>query len=178
MEHSSEEPKIAIVDIQGFYINEQFHPKEISIILKRRGKQYFLLKPPVSFSSLTIKDQEAVRDREHRLGLKFSDGYVRYELLNGIISNLLSVKRIYVHGERIADYLFQKVCEFNRETEIINIAKFKDFEQPPPKFLQHHTLCFSHTLPIAQWLPTNRCAENNVEAINQWITNYNKKNFL
>lgn len=162
--------KIAVIDFQGFYIQNTFHPKEITIQIGLKTNHY-LIKPPYPFHTLSVEDRKTVVFAEKYHGLKYTSGYTDYDQINGIIKdNLLDINIIYVRGNQKADYLLMKAWDLNLTATIVDIVKFDGdysscsrFMAPPPKIeATEKPYCLNHSIPAV-------CTLNNCQAISQWI---------
>lgn len=159
--------KVAIVDIQGFYIQNQMHPKEIAIEISKKTNHY-ILKAPFSFQTLSQRDRKTTLYTERYHGVKYSSGYIDYNEVNNILlDNLSDIDIIYIRGQQKTDFLLSKAWELNLKANMVNIEKFDcstvRFGSPPKIEATETPQCLNHT-----FLPA-RCAINNCEAISRWI---------
>lgn len=165
--------KVVAVDIQGFVLDKEFHPKELTI---HDGNQtnHYLFKPPTSFNSLSDSDKKQVRFTERSIhGIHYSSGYIEYSAVSDIIKdNLLSANIIYVRGHQKIDYLRKKLFEvigFSGAAVypyVVNVETFDHFAYPPPKFqadIPHN--CTHHMKPTGLY----RCSKRNCEDLFRWV---------
>lgn len=165
--------KIAIVDIQAFYIENKLRPKEITIKFKTK-RHHFLLDAPYNFTDLSPNDRKTVVTTQKYHGIKYSASrYVDYNKINIILNDHLSdVDVVYVRGNQKYDYLMSKAWELDLKINVVDVAKFDStcinnccqLKNPPkieatslPDECSHHS-----SLPA-------RCTNNICEDISHWV---------
>lgn len=148
--------KLMVVDIQGYNLPE-FHPKEISFISGQQTAHY-LLKPPFPSDTLNHQIQKQIHYLvNYHHGLKYSSGYINYDMLDDILRNhLLSgdVDMVYVKGHQKRRFLEDKICELTNSSsstftpDVINVEALLDEEEnntiPIPNFIKDIPYCFNH----------------------------------
>lgn len=160
--HSS----LVYVDLQGFYLLDRFIPKELCI-LKGIQTNYFLFKPDLEFNALNRNDKTTVYHTEDYHGLKYTSGYVDYNLIDDILKTHLSYAEIvYVRGQIKYKFLLNKFSELNITSPLlVNIEKFDNSPrwENCPKIQKSLPLCLNHMKQ------EGICALNNCILIKDWI---------
>ncbi|KAL1487462.1 hypothetical protein ABEB36_015867 [Hypothenemus hampei] len=113
--------KFAIVDIQGYVINNEFTVKELAIYDGKDLKSY-LFKPTVQYSDLYTSDRKTANYLYHNIhGIPYNAGVVDYSEINDILENdLSSVDTVFVKGQAKADFL---ASAFMGWVHIVNLEK-------------------------------------------------------
>lgn len=167
---------VIIIDVQGFYVVDEFFPKEVSILGTEEQIKTFIINPPCKFSELTIKDKNTNRWLyHHHHGLHWNDGNATLKDLENhlklFIQKNMNPITIYVKGfEKLK--LFQKII--GEEENIVNLD---DLFCPNLNTLQKMTglnlsICNYHRKH------KNRCAVKNVILFRNFLSLYiNKENF-
>lgn len=166
--------KLIVVDIQGFNLPE-FYPKEISFI---NGQQqtHYLLQPPFPYAELSFDIRKQVKYLEnHHHGLKYSSGYVSYDVLDDILNDYIlngEVDMVYVKGHQKQEFLEKKLLELSAENSsavpsVINVEHINTCIDEPPKFVKDIPYCLNHypnckymcslrnSLKLYNWLHSN-----------------------
>lgn len=153
----------AIVDIQGFYVNYNFCPKEL-VIWRENKIAYFLFKPSVQFFDLSIIEQKTVEFTEIFHGLSYNEGYVDSFEFNEIIKKfLVGCEFVYVKGDQKTLALRDALSTYSLELpQIINVKQLNN----PPTFHPGLPQCLNHKNRIG------RCALTNVKTMYEWIKKY------
>lgn len=159
--------RIAVVDIQGFYIQKELHPKEITIQINYSANHY-LIKPSLPFQGLSLGDKKTVLYAEKYHGIHYSSGNVNYSEINNILKkHLANIDIVYLRGNQKVDFLNRKCEELNLICDVLDISKFDSdcrFENaPPPKIeVTKKPICLNHRIPA-------RCTSINCQTISRWI---------
>ncbi|KAJ8939269.1 hypothetical protein NQ318_015227 [Aromia moschata] len=98
----------------GFNLPE-FYPKEIAIMSAKHTAHY-LLKPPFPYNTLTVELKKHVKylEQSHH-NLKYSDGYIDYNMLDTILQNdLLNADIVYVKGHQKEEFLKKSLLSLRR----------------------------------------------------------------
>lgn len=153
------------MDIQGFYISGKFIVKELCI-LKGVQSNYFLFKSDSDFNILSQNDKTTVRYAEDYHGLKYSSGYIDYNLFDNILKTHLSnAEIVYIRGQAKYKLLMDKFYELKITPILVNIEKFDNSLQWKncPKIQKSIPLCLNHTKVEGV------CVLNNCIRIKDWI---------
>lgn len=166
------ESKILVVDVQGFYINNNFIAKEISILSDDSQAQTFIIKPPFQHSLLTTKEK-ATNNWLYRYhhGLNWGDG-------ESTLLNVVEYFKIFIMNKEFIGYVkgLEKTCWvknlFMNEIPFYNLD---DLECPNLKTLYKTNssinVCNYHNYK------NNICSEKNVYILMKFIKFYlNKEN--
>lgn len=158
--------KIAVVDLQGYALPEEFILKEITIhVGDKHG--HFLLKPPYPFSQLSERNRRIVNLAENKLiGIRYDYGLIAYEELDSILQYYLSdVHFVYVRGHQKYDFLQEKLTDTWNDVKLVNIERISISN--PPKIVINDTssVCPYHMHGLY------RCTEINVKNIHNWLVN-------
>lgn len=161
--------KIAVVDLQGYALPDQFILKELSIRLGS-GEEHFVFKPPFPYHQISKKDRRTVNVAETKLlGIRYSDGEFDYEDIDSILYRSLSddVSFIYVRGHQKRDFLEKRLANVLLTCpNVVNTETLDQWQPPPPKCQPSTSdkIC-SHHMPGRPYRCTTIIAEN----IFEWI---------
>lgn len=162
--------KIAVMDIQGFYLKKEYYPKEIAIEIS--GKiNHFLLKPKILFNDLSLSERKTIISTQNYHGLRYMSGYIEWNKINDILlDNLYDVDTVYIRGNQKHDFLWKKAWELDLKCTFIDISQYDQehsgtserYSNPPKIESTGKPQCLNHTIPA-------RCALNNCHEISRWI---------
>lgn len=156
-----------IVDLQGFK-NEKndFILKEMAIGTKEYT-QTFLVKPPCSFSALTVEEKKRVRWIEKNRGLRWSEGYIDLREFKRLIKPYLNKYKIIVKGEEKVKWV-REICNHENVIDISSrdIPNLDTLSKIYCKDILVYN-CFHHS---------NYCALRNVICVRKWIVENNVSN--
>ncbi|KAL1487573.1 hypothetical protein ABEB36_015746 [Hypothenemus hampei] len=152
----------AIVDIQGYVINNEFTVKELAIYDGKDLKSY-LFKPTVQYSDLYTSDRKTANYLYHNIhGIPYNAGVVDYSEINDILENdLSSVDIVFVKGQAKADFL---ASAFMGWVHIVNLEK--DTTDQVPNLEPTTENCNNHKLKCCN------CSIRNVYVLFGYV--YNK----
>lgn len=154
--------KFAVVDMQGFVIDDKFFVKELSI---SNGKQveHFLFKPTTNYSKLSRSDKRTVNYLEKKIhGIKYSSGCVEYADLGTILQNYLTdFEVVYVSGHQKRDILLNN---YKGPIEVINLENYG--WTLPPKLEKKRPLCLSHNGEAVM------CSVTNCKDLYEWVISF------
>lgn len=155
--------KIAVADIQGFFVEEKFYPKEVSIKINKQIL-HVVLKSPKDFTSLSKVDQERVRYIEDNfLGIKYSSGYMPCNQLPSIIKNtLMNVQTVYIKGEEGAKYLRSII-----NNKVVDLDYLSNNWLDVPNFQKEIPACLYHT-ENQKWT----CSLTNCRKLYTWLQGF------
>ena len=159
--------EIALVDIQGFMVDGEFIPKEMTIRIGKKTS-HFLFKPSVEFSSLSREDKKMANHVERNVhGLKYSSGYVDLNELDQILrDNLQQTNIIYVRGHQKIQFLQRKCAELEMTNHIVNLEDFDNSWWQPITFQQSIPPCMNHFHG-----GRFQCSLHNVDTLYNWLCN-------
>lgn len=152
---------IAIVDVQGFKIDDnKFILKEIAIVCKD-NIQVFLVQPPFPYSQLTPKECKLVSWIERNRKLYWNEGFITYDQVLLFIANYLLDKTIYCKGTEKVTWIRNMLCYNNNE--VINLENMNC-----PNFLTlYEQYRLSKDVYSCIYHPTI-CALKNVMCLKNW----------
>lgn len=165
------EERILVVDVQGFYLNNKFIVKELSISIDDSQVQTFIIKPPLQYSSLTPKEKASIDWLyNHHHGLKWKDG-------DSTLSNIMDYYITHVKDNNFIYYVkgLEKIKWIqNIFKDDINFYNLDDLNCPNLKTLYKNdksiNVCSYHRKYCI-------CAEKNVILLRKFIkSNINKEN--
>lgn len=149
-----------IVDLQGFknYKNE-FIVKEFAIATQEYTK-IFLIKPPYSFTSLSLEEKKQICWIEKHRGYRWSEGYVDYREFHRIIKTYLKEKKIILKGCEKIKWV-QDLCDENNTIIDISCLGAPNLNTLCELYCKDTLLynCFTHK---------KICALKNVLCIKKW----------
>jgi hypothetical protein len=158
--------KLAVVDIQGFYIQSKFYPKEMSIQISKKSNHY-IFKEPYPFEMLDGNDKKTICYTEKIHGIKYVSGYIASDEINNIlIEHLSDVDTVYTRGINKKKILIDKTRELDLFVNIVDICKFDNSTtvRQPSKIEPTRTpMCLNH-----DHLPA-RCTQNVTNEIYEWL---------
>lgn len=164
---------VVVCDIQGFNLYNttlnrwDFHPKEISIVIKNKSYNC-LLKPKIAFQLLSDINKKQVRFEERHIhGLRYSSGDVPNENILDFLNILKKYTRIYIKGHQKFQYLKQKL--HLSDDKLINVENMPDFSSIP-SFKYNTSLCLHHCGKRIQ------CSETNSKLLYNWLEHQNGTN--
>nr|CAH7737612.1 unnamed protein product [Callosobruchus chinensis] len=138
--------KIALVDIQGFHLNNIFQPKQLTVEISGK-KTSFLFKPAIPLEKINAKYQKSMRYVENYIhGIPYHTGHIEYSEMNKILKLYLldNVDRIYVRGSQKAKFLNDKCEEIAIFPKIYDVAKYDGTEYATAKYKPDVIRCFNH----------------------------------
>lgn len=137
--------KLVALDVQGFnvlYDNGavEFHAKEITISNSLQASHY-LLKPKVQFSTLTRYNKKEVIKAEMDHGLRYSSGYIEYNLIAEILDRVLSdCDVLYIKGKHAARFVQDSATTSHFkivDIDTLNVWHKPSFKDQKPSCLDH-----------------------------------------
>lgn len=152
--------KIAVVDIQGYTLPEEFIIKELSIKVGDQH-EHFVFKPPYPYNDLSLKEKRIVNVSENKLlGIRYSYGKIEYGEIDGILQKYLTdVDYVYVRGNQKYKFLRERL---SKSTKLVNIENISVWNSPP-KCEPTDTSCLHHMRG------SYRCTEIIIENIYNWL---------
>lgn len=165
--------KIAVVDIQGFALSDQFIPKEMSIKLGNT-QEHFIFKPPYPYHQISMKNRRILKVIENKLlGICYSYGEIDYEHIDSILYEFLfDVDCVYVRGHQKYDFLEERLSRMlPNYPKLVNIERIDEWHHHPPpncKPTDTDNLC-SHHMRGEGGEASYRCTEIIVENIFRWL---------
>lgn len=148
------------VDLQGFKdINNKFIVKEL-VIATQQHTEIYLVKPPYSFSALSVEEKRHVRWIERNRGYRWSEGIIDYREFHRIIKPHLKDKKIVVKGEEKIRWV-KEISDHENITDIgdKNIPNLKNLHELYSN--DNFNNCLSHK-------SVKCCALKNVLCIKKW----------
>nr|CAI5841914.1 unnamed protein product [Callosobruchus analis] len=157
--------QIALVDIQGFHFENDFHPKEVTIELSSK-RTSFLFKPLVPLKDVKASDLKCLRYVESKIhGIPYHSGYIEYTDINKMFKKYLfhDVDRVYIRGSQKARFL-QDICKkLSILCQIVDVAKFDGTGQASTTYEPAITRCPNHRDGKYS------CTETNVAILHDWL---------
>lgn len=161
--------RIAFVDIQGFHVQGEFYPKELSIEIGFK-QQHFLFEAPIPYQSLSAGDKKTVRYLENYVhGLRYSSGYIEYGKIDEILKTCLlhAADYVYLRGQQKVDFLKKKCQELEIfSVHFVDVVKFDGTLCATENFTSTSNPCSNHLTP-----GTFNCTQKNVTYLRHWFIN-------
>lgn len=158
---------IALVDIQGFIIDNIFHPKELTIQIGSQTSN-FLFKPPIPYANLSGRDKKTANYVQKFIhGIPYDSGDVEYSEINSILEKYLlhSAEYIYVRGNQKAEFLQTKCQELAIFPAIYDVVRYDGSLCSTENFEPIITRCPHHA--TGKYM----CTKINVNILRHWLYN-------
>ncbi|KAL1509916.1 hypothetical protein ABEB36_004580 [Hypothenemus hampei] len=154
--------KFAIVDVQGYIINNKFTVKELAIYDGKDVKS-FLFKPTVNYHDLNTTDRKTANYLYHNIhGIPYETGDADYSEIQEILgNNLSSIDVVFVKGQAKADFLTENFVGW---VDIVNLEN--DTTGEVPHLGSTKESCDNHKLKYCN------CSIKNVYVLFDYV--YNK----
>lgn len=130
--------KFIVIDVQGFFANDNFQPKELAIFDGKQMVNYFL-KSERPFHCLSEDEKQQVRYLEYNHHcLQYNGGNVEMSELDNIFTQIIQdVDVIYVKGLVKKNFLFKRInCEM--------MPLILNLENISPNLLKSKPDCMNH----------------------------------
>lgn len=121
--------RVAIVDVQGFQLQNEFIVKEMAIRIDNQ-LSHFLFKPKIPYRDLMDNEKRTVKYIERNIhGLRYSNGYVSYTEIDDILWNHLhNIDSILTSGHQKYNFLNMKLNELKlNRVELKNIEHSSNY---------------------------------------------------
>lgn len=151
--------KAVVIDIQGFYINKKFIPKELSLTNDGYTFYTYVFKPPCLFRELSPSERRQVRWlQENHHCLDFNSGNIDLENFEHVLQPFLMYANvIFVKGNNKFDVL-KKIFP-----NVVNL----EYEPHCLKFSICNHTCNNHNVRYSF------CALENVKELTNFVLNKN-----
>lgn len=164
-----------VIDIQGFIVDSNFVPKELSIGCSSNEELYsYLFKPikPFKYLSAFEKKQVLWLEKNHH-NIPYSEGHIYVSELKNILSLFNSYKTIFVKGHIKVDFLKDILPV---KTNIINLehdnnencVSLKVFQTTCIYHKNNYGICSVHNVKLLMKYVKNVLSLNNKNVYNMY----------